>query len=295
MSLALLDELLLRHQGLVESMQDSSVSANERAACANLANGLAVEINMLLEEGAAPVPFVSGSTGNLPRDGLRQPYLSDLFPPEVLDRPCDAALPESSAYNTQAMPEVKPAKAKRMRAGDIVFWLLFGAAFFATVIFGLGVGSTGHRNLFGYAFFEVLTPSMQSVYPVGSLVLTRAVEPEALEIGDDITYLVGGEQTYTHRIVDIFPGYHEGRHGFQTQGVENPAPDAEIVVATNIVGKVIWHVPFFGQTLAWVKANWWLCAIVVGGLIVAAVALKLLLKKEDELGLGLEQKEEVSA
>ena len=68
----------------------------------------------------------------------------------------------------------------------------------------LAVLLVGFR-LFGFQIYTVLSGSMEPKYPVGSLVYVRKIEPEKLEVGDDISFLVSDKTVVTHRIVEILP------------------------------------------------------------------------------------------
>ena len=123
--------------------------------------------------------------------------------------------------------------------------------------------NTAPRNVFGYSYFTVLTTSMQSVIPQGSLIITKHVDPSQIKVGDDITYLVSYNTTFTHRVIDIYEDYYDtGMRGFQTQGVNNPLPDEEIVIAANIVGVVIFHIAGVGSVLTYIKHNLWILILI---------------------------------
>ena len=98
------------------------------------------------------------------------------------------------------------------------------------------------RSLAGYSGMIVLTESMQSEIPKGSLVIAQQVDPETLQIGDDITYMANQTTSVTHRIVGINENYENtGQRAFQTQGIMNDQPDSQPVPAVNVVGKVVFH------------------------------------------------------
>ena len=251
MSVNLLDELLLRHQSLIEDMQGLHQSTTEKSA----------------------------TTCFRPLEEINQQYFETLpAPPAFPDNGPPEQFPEE-VWN-MAFGEAPPKKSKPTlgRIRNITFWTIFIFAFLGIFIFS----SSGNRNVFGCSFFEVLTTSMQSEIPKGSLVVVKKAESGTIKQGDDITFLIDSKgTTVTHRVVSIIDNYNDtGQPGFQTQGIENPSPDLDIVHADNMVGKVIWHLPFFGQTITWVKTNWWICAIIGGGIILSVVAIKILFKKE---------------
>ena len=106
----------------------------------------------------------------------------------------------------------------------------------------------------GYSGMLVLSESMQDAIPKGSFILTRAVEPEELQVGDDITFMVNPTTSVTHRIVDIHL-QADGRPIIRTQGVNNPVPDTP-VANENIVGKVVYHSLLLGLLAKGVSDNW---------------------------------------
>lgn len=109
----------------------------------------------------------------------------------------------------------------------------------------------------GFSMMQVLTGSMETEIPKGSLIITHHVDPNTLEVGDDITYMVNATTTITHRIIEIIEEYTDtGERAFTTQGVCNAEPDKEPVAAVNVVGKVIFHSYVLGQILSFIQQNW---------------------------------------
>lgn len=103
--------------------------------------------------------------------------------------------------------------------------------------------------LSGYRLFTVMTPSMGTTYPVGSLVI---VHPEpSYRVGDVITFRIP-EGVYTHRIVGT------SRQGFVTKGDLNTASDGWRVPASDVIGSVQWGARNLGwvmQTVPWLFAG----------------------------------------
>lgn len=113
------------------------------------------------------------------------------------------------------------------------------------------------RSIAGLSIFNVLTSSMESEIPKGSMVITKSIDEGELYIGDDITFLVGPTTTITHRIVGIIENYNDtGYRGFETKGIENANKDKDVIVSPNIVGKVIYHNYYMGKVLEFIKAYW---------------------------------------
>lgn len=116
----------------------------------------------------------------------------------------------------------------------------------------------------GYSAMTVLTGSMENVYPQGSMIITKSVDSNSLEIGDDITYMTGESSSITHRIIGITENYLDtGKRGFETQGVMNEKPDKEIVASANVVGKVVFCSKTMGNIASYITKNWPLLLFVV--------------------------------
>jgi signal peptidase len=159
-----------------------------------------------------------------------------------------------------------PSKKKRIAAkiGGGCFYLFMIAAIVAALM--LGGGGKLHE-IGGYSVLRVLSDSMKSVMPRGSIVLIQRTDPANIAIGDDITYMTDDKKLVTHRVEDIYSNYQDtGYRGFVTKGVNNSVPDPDIVYEVNIVGKVIWHNNTVGQALGWIRSNL-TAALVIAGMI----------------------------
>lgn len=186
----------------------------------------------------------------------------------------------SRSPNIQEEPE-KSRKSKVMNViGNILFYL---------VIIGIIAGaflvksSSGGRPtmIAGFSAFRVLSSSMEDVYPKGSLIITKSVEPNELKVGDDITFMVSETSSITHRIISITQNYAgTGKPGFETQGVMNEKPDKDMVAAANIVGKVVFCSKFLGDLAIFVKDNWPIMIFAVVVLIALITFLKWNARRE---------------
>mgnify|MGYP002766165380 FL=1 len=96
-------------------------------------------------------------------------------------------------------------------------------------------------SLGNYSFMRTLTGSMEPAIPVHSLIVTEAVDPESLQVGDIITFrsmeskLEGALNT--HRITSVYE--ERGQLMFHTKGDANAVEDSEPVSSINVVGKVV--------------------------------------------------------
>jgi len=263
-----MDALLLRHERLFRSM-----SGSEDFSKANEANDA--------NDALPPIPQ--------PRDGSFIPpaaqYSAAVKPPaerasaepgfqrtpptfDELDR----SFPPNP-YNYKPVgvtPKKQKSRALRIALDVVVYGLL------VCLVVGAIFLSRGDRtSVFGLSFMEVRTPSMQPDIPQGSLVVVRDVDENDIVEGNDITYTRDADTTVTHRVIGIIEDFQDsGERGFETRGIDNDDPDFAIVPASNVVGKVAFHVPRLGRFLTSVRAH----RRVVVGVLVGFVLLVLLIK-----------------
>jgi signal peptidase len=129
---------------------------------------------------------------------------------------------------------------------------------------------------------------MEPCLKVGSLVVTRPVNPEAIMVGDIITFkpTTIGEATITHRVIDI---NRNSPLSFITKGDANSRHDPFTVPARNVVGKICFHVPYAGYVTEFLKTPWgFLLGLAIPALIVIAMYVRsirqvLSKKKVDEV------------
>lgn len=169
----------------------------------------------------------------------------------------------------------KPKRKRIALIGEIFFYSLLVALILGAFL--IRSSSNGRPiSMAGYSAFTVLTSSMESEIPKGSLVITKTVEPETLKIGDDITYMSGPTSTITHRIIGITEKYLDtNERAFETQGVMNASPDKEPVPAVNVVGKVVYHSETLGQIATFTSKNWPFLIFI----LIVSIALFTILKK----------------
>ncbi len=172
-------------------------------------------------------------------------------------------------------PKNKTKKKKFAWVGEIFFYsmlilLVLGAFFIRSSSNGRPI------TIAGYSAFTVLTSSMESEIPKGSLVISKTVDPETLKIGDDITFMSGPTSTITHRIIGITEEYLDTKaRAFETQGIMNSYPDKEPVPAVNVVGKVVYHNKTVGDIANFVSDNWPFMVFI----LVITIALFTVLKR----------------
>lgn len=97
-------------------------------------------------------------------------------------------------------------------------------------------------NLIGMKTYVVTSGSMEPLYPVGSLIYIKTVQPNEVKVNDAITfYMENTEIVATHQVYEI----DEEKRQFRTQGVNNKdengniISDARPVNFSNLIGKPV--------------------------------------------------------
>lgn len=126
-------------------------------------------------------------------------------------------------------------------------------------------------RLFGLEPYTVLSGSMESVYPTGSLIYVRKVDPARLKVGDIITFRLASGTVATHRIVELLPNDQDPSEPlFRTKGDENDVADGAPVAGDSVIGSPLFGIPYLGVLAAYVSSP-------SGKYIMIIVALSLIL------------------
>lgn len=150
----------------------------------------------------------------------------------------------------EKLKKIKENKALKI-IGNILYVLLFIIVLLMLIVVILQRVSDNSISLGGYRLFTVATGSMEPEYNVGDILLSRQVDIDEIEVGDDVVYR-GKEGSFkdkivTHRVISIRE--ENGEKKFTTQGIANTEEDPEID-SSQIYGKVIYKVKtlsFIGQ------------------------------------------------
>ena len=126
---------------------------------------------------------------------------------------------------------------------------------------------------FGWQVDTVLSGSMEPAIPTGSILVSRTVASDSINVGDIITFSGSGRDRFiTHRVTAI-----DRTNGivFTTKGDANNAEDPYPVPAENVVGKVLVHIPFLGFIFSFVKTPLGiLLMLVIPGLLIIGLELR---------------------
>ena len=174
--------------------------------------------------------------------------------------------------STTSQRRAKEDKVTTFSIRDFVFYGILLLMVVGAIIFSREV--LGNQSLGGKSFYEVTTTSMQSVYPKGSLVFAKNIDPKVLMVGDDIAFINEEGDIIISRIVEIKED--EGNNQvFVTSGVSEPDGSNVEVLANEVIGKVTSGIPVAGAILNWIGTNLLLVFALLGALIVILVGVKL--------------------
>jgi signal peptidase I len=208
-------------------------------------------------------------------------------PQESVVRVWEIEYPEAEeptySYTKEETPAKQPRKPSK-RAGkknrralgiisDVLFYVAVLLVLFSVVTAKPSDGSA--RVILGYSCYTVLTTSMEGEIPKDAFILVHEVDPQKLEIGDNITYAREQSPTVTHQIVNIYENYSGiGVRGFRTQGVNRESPDNEIVHEDKVLGKVVLVLPKLGAVISFLNKNIFLVFAAYGLCIILSFGIR---------------------
>lgn len=140
-----------------------------------------------------------------------------------------------------------------------------------------------------YRMFTVVTGSMEPVYNVGDVVISKEVEPSTINKGDDVVYL--GEKNdfkdkiVTHRVIKI--ENKDGEYYFTTKGVANDYSDP-VISSSQLYGKVVYKpvVLSFLSSILNTRLGFYLLIFVPVAFLIFLEILDYIKRKEGELDEG---------
>ena len=140
-----------------------------------------------------------------------------------------------------------------------------------------------------FRMFTVVTGSMEPVYKVGEVVISKEVDPSTIKKGDDVVYL--GEKNdfkdkiVTHRVIKIEKKDNE--YYFTTKGIANDYSDP-VISSNQIYGKVVYKpvVLSFLSGILNTKLGFYLLIFVPVAFLIFLEILDYIKRKEGELDEG---------
>lgn len=138
--------------------------------------------------------------------------------------------------------------------------------------------SGGPPSIAGHQMYIVAGGSMSPTFEVGSLAILEYVEPQQIKAGDVLTYRSeSSEGVTTHRVMKV----HEanGEFSFTTRGDANEIDDGYPVQAPNVIGRVIWTIPYLGLLMDFAQSKTGLLTlIIIPGVLLIIFETRNLLK-----------------
>ena len=99
----------------------------------------------------------------------------------------------------------------------------------------------------------VLSGSMKPAINVGDIIFIKGINPNNIKVGDVITYRKDKIKTITHRIIAVQKT--ELNILFETKGDVNNVKDENKVFSDEIVGKVVFRIPYAGYFCDFINKN----------------------------------------
>jgi len=214
-------------------------------------------------------------------DDFLPPSLDDIFMPEP-----ETAQPatknnvleiDEQTFESEDIPSKKNSKVYEAIM-DIALYGVALAILFGAIAFNFS--NSQDKSLFGYRFYNVLTPSMEPVFSPGDMIFVKLCSLDEVEIEDIVTFVPGNNPNnyLTHRLMEIkepeTPGQGQQRR-FITQGDTNNDPDPSIA-EEQLIGKYIFRIPKMGIVINLVRHNLIVMSICIVALLLFVILLRSL-------------------
>lgn len=148
-----------------------------------------------------------------------------------------------------------------MKQKEIFLWAIIGLLLVPFVAYGLST------ILPVYDSFIVTSGSMEPEILTGSIIYVKNTDPSAIQVNDTITFQSDDHFT-THKVIERQEGVRG--YSYRTKGVANEKPDPGWITEDQLVGKVVFSVPYLGYLVNWAGTFYGLVFLVI---IPAAIIL----------------------
>lgn len=124
-------------------------------------------------------------------------------------------------------------------------------------------------RLLGYQVFTVISGSMEPQFKVGDLIYVKEVDPNKIEVGTPITFVLNEDLVVaTHRVVEVDK---ENKH-FYTKGDANDTTDASSVHFNNVIGVPRFSIPYMGYVSDFIQNPPGMYITIAGGILLVIFA-----------------------
>ncbi|GIN85862.1 S26 family signal peptidase [Heyndrickxia sporothermodurans] len=142
--------------------------------------------------------------------------------------------------------------------------------------------SGGEPTILGYQVKVVLSGSMEQTFQTGSIIAIKLKDTQTPYQKNDVITFNDGEKLVTHRIVEVKK--LNGQALYKTKGDNNDAPDMNLVMSKNVVGKYTnFTIPYAGYVINYAtsKTGAALMLIIPGVLLVLSAARSLIMAMKE--------------
>ncbi|MHB8963545.1 MAG: signal peptidase I [Saccharofermentanales bacterium] len=170
----------------------------------------------------------------------------------------------------------KTIKRKLNILGNVLFFFILLLALLIGFFVLQGKLSGNVPSVFGNKLYVVLSGSMEPSIHVGSLIVVKSVDTTSLMTHDVITFNhLDSGKIITHRIVEITE--NSNARYFTTRGDANDTNDFESIRYENVIGKVVFTIPWIGSVINFANTkNGILFLVIIPGLLLVAFEFKKL-------------------
>lgn len=183
----------------------------------------------------------------------------------------------------ETLKKIKENKALKI-IGNILYVLVFIIVILMLIVVILQRVSDNSISLGGYRLFTVATGSMEPKYKVGDILISKEIDANDIQVGDDIVYK-GSEGSFkdkvvTHQVVSIRE--ENGSKKIITKGIANTEEDPEID-GSQVYGKVIYKVQtlsFISQIIKNIYVFYFIIFVPIA--IIIFKQIRVYLKKDDD-------------
>jgi len=148
-----------------------------------------------------------------------------------------------------------------------------------------GMKTNETPTIFGHQIYIVRSNSMSPTFETGSLLLVKHVDTSSIQVNEIITFKEKNDSVATtHRVVKIL---NDNGLQFVTRGDANNVDDPMPVSADEVVGRVVFWIPYIGYLLGFIRTKEGLLVfIIVPALIIIITQIisfiREVKKKEDK-------------
>ena len=147
-------------------------------------------------------------------------------------------------------------------------------------------------QLLGLKPYSVLSGSMESVYPTGSLIYVAKADPAELAVNDIITFKMPSGSIATHRIIELVPDESDPNIiRFRTKGDENNIADGTLVDFDSVIGKPVFCIPILGYLATYIMhaPGNYIAVTVAVTLILIELIISMILDDKNKIKTNNEQ------